>query len=198
MTRGRSSSWVLRAGFGGVSRIPLLIGGAKEWKLSFLLLTGPWIILASTLFLVCNQNSIIRAGEYIREQIEKRLKAENVTGWEEFLEENKHARWEAENVVRITDILVFALYYIGATLLAYETALTIDGLKHYASIVRFVYAAAFLFCAYYILGKKVSRREAETCTYQQDKTFPSMEGKRPAVLLEGCSRQPFFFGSNVL
>lgn len=137
-----------RVQLASLSGIPLLIGGAKNWELNFLLLSGPLIILASTLFLVFNQNSIMRAGEYMREHVEKRLKSSDMMGWEEFLEENTHARREVENVVRITIILVFAVYYVGAAVLAYRAALTID--RQFAFSLGFVYAAALFFCVFYI------------------------------------------------
>ena len=80
----------------------------------------PFLVLVLMAAYVGEQNSIIRAGRYVREHIEPTV--EGVTGWERWLESNKRFR-EADRVFFSVFIVVFFLFYIAATWIAIETLL---------------------------------------------------------------------------
>lgn len=78
----------------------------------------PLVIIVLILAFADQQNSLIRAGRYIREQIEPAV--EEVTGWERWLESNRSYR-EVDRFFFGGFILVFlAFYLISCTLSLYQ------------------------------------------------------------------------------
>jgi hypothetical protein len=110
ITRAKARSfWMLIA---GAVFIPLASFAADELSSTFANACVPFIVLVIILAFTVEQHTIIRAGRYIREQIEPQI--EGVTGWECWLESNRKLR-EMDRYFIGTFLAVFFVFYGVAT-----------------------------------------------------------------------------------
>ena len=132
----------------GLTGIPIIIGASLTFQVHLLLILSPVITVAGALMLLYEQQSIMRAGCYIREMIEPKLRDCSDIGWERFLEDKRDHR-AAERHFRMSTILTFTLYYLGGTVIAFFTMEKEYG-EVYAMGVAFIYASGFLFYVYFV------------------------------------------------
>lgn len=133
----------------GLTGIPVLIGLADKFNIYLLLLITPIIVVSGGLMLMYEQNSIMRAGSFIRSTIEGKLLDHKELGWEYFLENAPSTRF-AENVFKVSVVLAYSVYYIAGTLIAYNAALMQYG-QSAGSLIAFIYSSAFPFFVYYLI-----------------------------------------------
>jgi hypothetical protein len=107
-------------GFGALS-IPAAGFLAETQKSPALWLTVPILIMGIALLYLADNHGIIRCGAYIKEHIEKRLKAEGIMGWETWLEEGrKYGTRSTERYTTWCFYLFFLLYFIASILMAWS------------------------------------------------------------------------------
>ncbi|MFP5286004.1 MAG: hypothetical protein ACLGI9_09730 [Thermoanaerobaculia bacterium] len=108
-------------GFGALS-IPAAGFLAETQKSPALWLTVPILILGIALFYLADNHGIIRCGAYIKEHIEKRVKAEEgFVGWETWLEEGqKLGTRSTERYTTWCFYLFFLLYFSASILMAWN------------------------------------------------------------------------------
>jgi hypothetical protein len=110
---------VIRLQVIGVTGIPLVIGAGEKYELSAILMAAPLITLVFTFMLLFEQNSLMRAGEYIKENLESPpLCPQGLTGWEHWLEGETRRR-TAEAFFAWAAYIAFAVYFALGTYLAY-------------------------------------------------------------------------------
>ncbi len=102
----------------GITGIPLIIGAGEQFDLDLVIFASPLITVAFTLMLLYEQNSIMRAGRYIRRHIEPNVGTKAMIGWERFLETEPGAR-RAEQLFSFAAYLIVSIYYIGGSGFAY-------------------------------------------------------------------------------
>jgi len=103
----------------GVTGIPLVIGAGEKFQLAAILMASPLIVLVFVFMLVFEQNSIMRAGEYIKENLETTpLCPADLTGWEHWLEAGEGHR-TAEAFFAWAAYIAFVVYFAMGTYLAY-------------------------------------------------------------------------------
>ncbi len=140
----------------GLSGIPSLIAAGDLLKLPFLIIFGPVIILVASLMTIFTQDSIMRDGAYIKDHIEPRLLQDRSWGWEHFLQEPGHRR--VEQYTRLSVVLAFAFYYIGAAILAcirFSQALVYLHLSQRwysiaVDVAAMIYGSAFVWASIFI------------------------------------------------
>lgn len=98
--------------------IPIAGFIAQTYKLAFAAASMPFIVLVFMLAFVMEQNSVIRAGRYLKEHVEPHL--EGVITWERWLESNRHLR-DADRYFFGSVMLIFFLFYAVGSLLAVDT-----------------------------------------------------------------------------
>src|SRR6266566_4825147 len=103
----------MRIQIAGLTGIPTLIAAGSVLRLPFLIIFSPVIILVASLMTIFTQDSIMRDGRYIKECIEPHLLRGSGKGWEHFLQEKSDNR-KVEHHTRVSIVLAFAFYYIGA------------------------------------------------------------------------------------
>ena len=163
---------VIRVQTISISGIPLLVAAGENSKLDFVVIVSPIITAVVVLMISFEQNSIMRAGKYIRENIEPFLisqqpekakisigwqppeKTKIPVGWEDFLGQNGQKNRDAEKHFLNSVVLAFSLYYLGGSILAfskiqsYNFPLSIPGYNMAiiaASIVLVIYLILFPF-----------------------------------------------------
>jgi len=110
---------VIRIQSTAITGIPLLVAAGEKFNLDFVLIVSPIITAVVVLMLSFEQNSIMRAGRYIRKHIEPKLKSEDMIGWEEFLEKPEEKNRNAEKYFLSSVVISFVLYYLAGAILAY-------------------------------------------------------------------------------
>jgi hypothetical protein len=111
---------VIRLQMIGITGIPLIIGAGEKYDLSAVLMISPLITLAFAFMLVFEQGSLMRAGEYIKDNIENHLCPSGLYGWENWLQQ-KSKRRRAESFFAWSAHIIFAVYFIIGTWLAYHS-----------------------------------------------------------------------------
>lgn len=101
----------------GALLIPAAGFVAHEYGSTFAVSSMPFVILVLMLDFIVEQNSIVRAGRYLREHIEPHVK--DVTGWESWLETQRSHR-EVDRLFFGTYLLVFFIFYATASGAAIE------------------------------------------------------------------------------
>ena len=133
----------------GLTGIPILLGTGYNSQYWLLLLLSPIIVLAGFLMLLFEQDSIMRAGKYIRVIIEKTLIENKEFGWEHWLEAKKERR-QAEMYFQISAGIAFVLYYISGGLLAYISASRSD-VNISPEFVKWFYGCIFFSSLYFVI-----------------------------------------------
>jgi len=106
----------------GTVFIPLAAFAAKEFDATFAAASMPFVVLVLMLAFVMEQNSIIRAGRYLKDHVEPHI--QGVTTWESWLELNANQR-DTDRYFFGTFLLVFLLFYGVLTGMAIESLATI-------------------------------------------------------------------------
>ncbi len=101
------SFWILAMGLFGVPVITYLARDATK----FVSLLVPYLVLVLIIMFLAEQNALMRAGRYIRENIEPNVGGMN--GWETWLESRSDLRLMDRHLLGCF-ILVFFLYYAMA------------------------------------------------------------------------------------
>jgi len=78
----------------------------------------PFVVLVLMITFIAEQNSIIRAGRYLREHVEPHI--EGVIGWERWLESNRKLR-SVDRIFFGAFILIFFIFYGVGTRAALES-----------------------------------------------------------------------------
>ncbi|MCP4698111.1 MAG: hypothetical protein GY862_14850 [Gammaproteobacteria bacterium] len=106
----------------GIAGIPLIIGAGQKFDLSAILIVAPLIILVFAFMLVFEQGSLMRAGEYIKKNIETQFCSDRFIGWEHWLEDPdaKPSRRRSETFFALSAHIAFAIYYVIGTILALD------------------------------------------------------------------------------
>jgi len=133
-----------------ISGIPLMIAAGEKYNLDFVIIVSPLITAVVVLMLCFEQNSIMRAGRYIRKYIEPNLKSGNIIAWEEFLEIPDERNRNAEKYFLSSVILTLALYYVVGAILAYvRIAKYYD--NNIALLSAIFYGSIFPFYIFFVL-----------------------------------------------
>jgi hypothetical protein len=149
---------VVRIQLIGITAIPLVIGAGEKYDLTAVIAAGPIVTIVFALILLYEQNGIMRAGRYIRQQLEPALRTQKVLGWEEWLEHHPVNR-KAERFFAWSTPIAFSLYYIGGTFLAYQ-ALSQQYAPAVATTVLALYAGAFVVALYLVVTNFVTGTRA--------------------------------------
>jgi hypothetical protein len=147
---------VIRVQTVSISGIPLLIAAGENLQLDFVVIVSPIITAVAVLMLSFEQNSIMRAGRYIRlyiepallsinieqnqsEQNQKQSEQNNPIGWESFLEKHGEKNRDAEKYFLGSVIIASSLYYLGGTWLAFMKIQ-----KNYGNKIAMIFAAGYI------------------------------------------------------
>lgn len=134
----------------GITGIPLIIGAGAKYDLSAVLLFSPLIVLAFAFMLVFEQGSLMRAGEYIKDNLEKPLCHKGLTGWENWLQQ-KPSRRKAEKFFAWSAHIVFVVYFVVGTWLAFTALTKIIGSMP-AVVMISIYCGGFLLAIYLVVS----------------------------------------------
>lgn len=129
--------------------IPLLIGGAKRLEIKFIIIVSPLIVTVSILMLLCEQNNMMRAGNYIKDAIEPFFRQQ---GWEHFLKTRSHPYRGSGSFFLTGASLALGIYYLGGSVLAYFELVAIYN-ETIGKIVAFIYGSGFFFLFYFFVTK---------------------------------------------
>lgn len=156
----------------GLAGIPILLGVSNRQEIVPIVLCGPMIVLVFLFQVLYIQNSIMRAGQYIREYIEPRLLAEP-PGWEEFLEGGQQR--VVEQIARATLLAAFVFYYIGSGWLVLVLVNNRIGEKSLVGVIIVLVAlavSASVFCA------RAFRKSTGSRTYPVPKQIAAVGSKK--------------------
>lgn len=92
----------------GLVLMPVAGWLAREHPNAFASAAIPFVLLIIMISFIMEQNSIVRAGRYLREHVEPKVK--EVVGWEQWLESNPRLR-EVDRVFVGTFLIIFCLFY---------------------------------------------------------------------------------------
>lgn len=101
----------------GTLFVPAVAFAAKEFGSTFAAAGMPFLLLVLMLGFIMEQNSIVRAGKYLKEYVEPHI--ENSMTWESWLESNHKLR-EMDRYFFASFLLVFMLFYVLLSGLAVE------------------------------------------------------------------------------
>jgi len=91
----------------------------------------------------------MRAGKYIRLLLEPSLVAQQVMGWEEWLERYPSNR-RAEKFFALSAYIAFSLYYLGGSYLAFLAVKASYG-RELAVVLAAIYVGGFLLALYVVV-----------------------------------------------
>jgi hypothetical protein len=91
---------------------------AQRFEIAYAATSMPFIVLVFMLAFVMEQNSVIRAGRYLKEHVEPHL--DGVVTWERWLESNRRLR-DADRYFFGSVVLVFFLFYALGAVLAIQS-----------------------------------------------------------------------------
>jgi hypothetical protein len=143
------SERVVRIQLAGVTAIPLVIGAGEKYGILIVLAASPIVTIVFSFILLYEQNGIMRAGKYIRLHLEPFLVAEQVTGWEEWLEKWPRNR-RAETFFALSAYIAFSLYYLGGSYLAFLAVRTSYG-HEVAVLLAAIYVGGFFLALYVVV-----------------------------------------------
>ena len=106
----------------GTLVVPVAAVVAQQYNATHATASMPFVILVLMIAFITEQNSIIRAGRYLKEHVEPHIK--NVVTWESWLESNRKLR-DTDRYFFGTFLLVFLLFYVVGTGMAIESLATI-------------------------------------------------------------------------
>jgi hypothetical protein len=145
---------VIRMQTVAISGIPLIVAAGYRLELYIIIIAAPIITIIAVLMLLFEQNSIMRAGQYIREYIEPNLKS-NIIGWEVFLESFAGINRRAEKYFLSSVVIALVLYYLAGSIFAcYEIIkhVNLGQYRYCISLVLFIfYGLLFPFCIRFVV-----------------------------------------------
>ena len=119
--------------------IPIAAFAAKEYGSTFASASLPFILLVLMIAFVMEQNSIVRAGRYLKEHVEPHI--EGVVSWENWLESNHRLR-DADRYFFGSFLLVLMLFYAIGSGLAIESLATFSKQNSWFGEYNMWYGAA--------------------------------------------------------
>ncbi|MCW5200246.1 hypothetical protein VU07_00275 [Desulfobulbus sp. F4] len=142
---------VIRMQTVAISGIPLIIAAGDKLELDIVIMASPIITVIFVLMLSFEENSIMRAGRYIRKHIEPELKSSDIIGWEGFLQKPGEQNRFAEKIFLSSVIIAFAFYYIGGAVLAYVKVKASKDYGQYATLLGMFYGVLFPFFIFFVI-----------------------------------------------
>ena len=133
------------AGFGLVA-LPSAYGLAQALKIDALILSLPILICTIQLLYLSESRSLMRAGEYIKKNLEERVTGcddDECRGWEHWLEDKPAREPDRRSVDKLLAIffyLLYAFYYLASVELAVVTANHRWGVIGMAAVLGFYVA----------------------------------------------------------
>ncbi len=104
----------------GIIAVPAAHFLGKSYKLDFIVFCLPILVIVIALLYLAENHSLMRCGRYIREKIESEV--EDVTGWEEWLEQTGGSGEKLERSVdkylNYCVYLLFFIYYVASSFVA--------------------------------------------------------------------------------
>jgi hypothetical protein len=96
--------------------VPIAALAARQFDNTFAAVSLPFVLIVLMLAFIMEQNSIVRAGKYLKEHVEPQI--DGLVTWESWLESNHRMR-SADRYFFGSFLLVFMLFYvIGASIAA--------------------------------------------------------------------------------
>lgn len=118
----RSSKWrVFIVLVMGTLLVPIVAFAAQKFEFSYASASLPFLMLVLMLAFVMEQNSIVRAGKYLREHVEPRL--EGHPTWETWLESNGRLR-EVDKYFFASFLIVFLIFYAATSVQGFNSMLS--------------------------------------------------------------------------
>ena len=125
-------------GFGLIA-VPASHFMAKTYKIDILILLIPALVIVVSLLYLAENNSIMRAGCFIKMHIESQV--DGVVGWEHWLETPGNFKTRAsDKYMLICSCLLFLVYYSASTSIAAKYAIAEYGLI-FTAVLTIVYVA---------------------------------------------------------
>ena len=144
-----------------ISAIPAILAAGQKYGVPHIVVAAPMITAACTFYILSEQIGIMRAGKYIQEHLEPRLKTRGFTGWEEYLASEKIHR-ACDRGLLISYTIIFTIYYIGTTIFAYSTVLEGLSLVYFIAIIIAYAILGFFFMGFtYIFFKQEASFEKD-------------------------------------
>jgi hypothetical protein len=106
----------------GTLFVPFVAFAAKAYGSTFASASLPFIMLVLMLAFVMEQNSIVRAGKYLKDHVEPNLPGHPT--WEAWLEANSKLR-DVDKYFFASFLIVFLVFYAASAGLAYEALLEV-------------------------------------------------------------------------
>ncbi|MCX7110411.1 MAG: hypothetical protein NTX45_09840 [Proteobacteria bacterium] len=135
----------------GITGIPIVIATGQHFDISSILLAAPLITLVFLFMVIFEQNSLMRAGAYIKLHIEEKFKYEDSLGWERWLEIHPNGR-TAEFFFALSVHIAFSIYFVLSLYFSYDA---IKGLTHgnesLALAIVCVYSSGFAPALYVVI-----------------------------------------------
>lgn len=104
----------------GTLFVPFVAFAAKAYASTFASASLPFIMLVLMIAFIMEQNSIVRAGKYLKEHVEPTLQGHPT--WETWLEANAKMR-EVDKSFFASFLIVFLVFYAASAGLAFEALL---------------------------------------------------------------------------
>ena len=139
---------IVRLQIVGLTGIPLVVGAGHKYDLTAVLLVAPLVVGIFATILVSEQNSLMRAGHYIRNQFEHN-ESSVPPGWESWLHcEPKRTR-KSESFFALSALLAFAVYYLLSIVSAFSALKCYEWRyewmnRDFSILITVVYAALFV------------------------------------------------------
>ena len=102
----------------GTLFVPAVSFVAQQYDALFASASVPFLLMVLMLAFVMEQNSIVRAGKYLKEHVEPKI--EGMVTWEHWLESNHHLR-DVDRYFFASFLIVFLLFYAITTGIAIES-----------------------------------------------------------------------------
>ena len=102
----------------GTLFVPAVSFAAQKFGGTFASASVPFLLMVLMLAFVMEQNSIVRAGKYLKEHVEPHV--DDLVTWESWLESRPHLR-DVDRYFFATFLIVFLLFYAIATGMAVES-----------------------------------------------------------------------------
>ena len=132
----------------GVAGIPLVIGAGEKYDIKAVIIFGPLIVLVFALILLFEQASLMRAGEYIKDNLEPILANTNLNGWEKWLQMEPKRR-KAEKYFAWSAHIAFGVYFVIGIIFSYNLLVKINTALSFAVIGA--YCGGFILALYLVI-----------------------------------------------
>lgn len=113
--------------------VPVAGFAADQFQSTFSSVCTPFIVLVLMLAFVMEQNSIVRAGRYLKEHVEPHM--EGMTTWESWLESNRDLRSVDRYFFGMFLVVFFLFYLVGAGVAIGSLAQRVERQWYYAGVM---------------------------------------------------------------